>query len=166
MRNLRVSQVSKVRRIDCLRSRMQEGECLVAAATTLVIVPFGCYYRERLISIFSLCPAPNLRVRDLGCQEQLISGISSILIPWVRPRGFEELCEVKGKVRQSQQRSHVWGTTPFSLQVNHCKAWLKGYGAWTVRNTLNHGRESFVVYGGTQEKRMVHNHLLPAQAFM
>lgn len=47
---------------------------------------------------------PNLRIKEAGCQEWLISGISSLPIPWVRPRGLEEHPEVKGNVRQSRQR--------------------------------------------------------------
>lgn len=89
----------------------------------------GCYDRERVHFHFltSHCPTgPNLQIKDSGCQEWLISGIYSPLIPWVRPRGFEEHCEMKSKVRQSRRREHLWSTALLSLEVSHCSACLEG----------------------------------------
>ena len=72
----------------------------VAAAVTVMVSSSAATTGNRFTSYFLTlqCPArPNLQIKHSGCQGWLISGISSLFIPWIRPRGLEEHYKVKGK---------------------------------------------------------------------
>lgn len=87
----------------------------VAAAATVMVTSSAAITGNRFTSYFLTlhCPTrPSLQIKDSGCQEWLISGISSLFIPWIRPRGLEEHYKVKGKAGKDN-----------IYRAQHCSLW-------------------------------------------